>query len=65
MGVNWGGVGAPIVGAGEKWEKSAFGLMVQDKGNGETRLTEAVWGCTQAQIDGFKGVGFPGGEVHA
>lgn len=49
---------------GENWEPTSFGLKVDDKRNDERRLTEAVWGCSREQIDGFKGIGFPGGEVH-
>lgn len=49
----------------DNWEPRAFGLTIQDIGNDERRLTEAVWGCTWEQIDSHKGKGFPNAEVHA
>ena len=49
----------------EKWDVSAFDLKVDDKGNDERRLTEAVWGCAWEQTLHHKGIGFPNGEVHA
>ena len=49
----------------EMWDVSGFELKVDDKGNDERRLTEAVWGCTWEQVLHHKGTGFPNGEVHA